>query len=231
MSKTKDLTTTTSTEVAAYTESDMAEWGSNEMSSKDIVIPALILMQSNSEAVKANKGRGGDFLDSVSGKNYGSVIENVVPFHMEKSWTVEKFNGKKWEWETTVPMTLENEALPYEFEQGGEKFRRKYTYRFYLLVEGNVLPYSLKLKGASKKAGSNLATEMFVKNKMKSLPPSAIMFNISSELEKNDEGDSYFVVKITPAAKTPYDKVLESLNWFKTIRKSDTVVVDEDKEF
>jgi hypothetical protein len=222
----------TSTELAVYSDQDLAAWGGNELSSKDIVIPSLLLLQSNSEFVKVNKGKGGEFFDSVSEESLGSKLV-VVPFHMEKTWTVEKYNGKKWEWDHTEKMTPENENAPYEFEVGADKFRNKYTYRFYVLVDGHVLPFSLKLKGASKKTGGNISTEMYVKNAMKQLPPAAFQFELTSELEKNDEGDSYFVVKAKVGPRTPYEKVMDALNWFKTLRddKRTVVVADDNKDF
>lgn len=218
-------TTTTSTEVALYSEQDLSDWGGNQLTSKDIIIPSLLLLQSNSEFVKQNKGKGGDFFDSVSEINYGPELKNIVPFHMEKTWTVEKFNGKKFEWDHTEKMTPENENAKYEFDLDGVKYRNKYTYRFFVMVSDSILPYSIKMKGASKKTGSNLSTEMYVKNPMKKLPPAAMMINLRSELEKNDDGDSYFTMKMTVGDKTPYEKVMEALNWFKTIRDDKTVVV------
>ena len=221
----------TTTETAVYKESELAEWGGNELTSKDIIIPSLLLLQAGSEFVKQGKGKGGDFFDSVSEINYGSELKGVVPFHMEKTWTVEKFTGKKWEWDHTEKMTPDNENAKYEFEVGGDKYRNKYTYRFYILVEGSILPYSFKLKGASKKTGSNLSTEMYVKNAMKKLPPAAYQVNFTSSLEKNADGDSYFVAKMSVSDKTPYEKVMEALNWFKTIRDDNrVVVVDEDSK-
>ncbi len=228
MSK-NEVAKATKTEAAVYSDADMQEWGGNELTSKDIIIPSLLLLQAGSEFVKQGKGKGGDFFDSVSEINYGPELKGVVPFHMEKTWTVEKFTGKKWEWDHTVKMTPENENSNYEFEVGNDKFRNKYTYRFYILVEGSILPYSFKLKGASKKTGSNLSTEMYVKNAMKKLPPAAFQVNFSSFLDKNADGDSYFVVKMAVVEKTPYEKVMEALNWFKTIRDdSRVVVVDAD---
>lgn len=226
MSKTStEVAVKQETGVATYTEQDMADWGGNELSSKDIVIPSLVLLQSNSEFVKQKKGQGGDFYDATTETNLGSEIKAVVPFHMEKTWTVEKFNGKKWEWDHTAKMTIENENAPYEFETPEGKFRRKYTYRFYVLVNGHVLPFSIKMKGASKKTGSNLSTEMYVKNAMNRLPPAANLIDLTSELEKNDEGDSYYVIKMKVSGKTPYERVMEALNWFKTIRDDKSVVV------
>lgn len=215
----------TTTETTVYNEAELAEWGGNQLSSKDIIIPSLLLLQSNSEFVKQNKAKGGDFFDSVSETNFGSDLKNLVPFHMEKTWTVEKFNGKKWEWDHTEKMTPENENNPYEFKVGNDTYRNKYTYRFYVMLDGHVLPFSIKMKGASKKTGSNLSTEMYVKNPMKRLPPAAFMINLRSELEKNKEGDSYFAMKMEVVGKTPFEKVNEALNWFKTIRDDKSVVV------
>lgn len=230
MSK-NEVAKATATEVATYTEGDMAAWGGNELTSKDIIIPSLLLLQSNSEFVKQNKGKGGDFFDSVSETNFGSELKNIVPFHMEKTWTVEKQVGQKWKWDHTEKMTPDNENAPYEFKVGNDTFRNKYTYRFYVMINGEVLPFSIKMKGASKKAGANLSTEMYVKNAMNRLPPAAMMINLRSELEKNDDGDSYFAIKMSVSAKTPYEKVMEALNWFKTIRDDKSVVVvDGDDE-
>lgn len=220
-----EVAKTTTTEAAVFSEQDLADWGGNELSSKDIIIPSLLLLQSNSEFVKQNKGKGGDFFDSVSETNFGNELKDLVPFHMEKTWTVEKFNGKKWEWDHTEKMTPENENSPYEFEVGNDKFRNKYTYRFYVLINGEVMPFAVKMKGASKKTGSNLSTEMYVKNAMNRLPPAAMMINLRSELEKNKDGDSYFTIKMSVSTKTPYEKVMEALNWFKTIRDDKSVVV------
>src|SRR5690606_1224299 len=142
MSK-NEVAKTTSTEVAMYSEEDLASWGGNELSSKDIVIPSIILLQSNSEFVKLGKGQGGDFFDTVSETNFGKELKNIVPFHMEKTWTVEKFNGKKWEWDHTEKMTPDNENSPYEFKVGSDTFRNKYTYRFYVLINDFVLPFSI----------------------------------------------------------------------------------------
>jgi hypothetical protein len=229
MSK-NEVAKTTSTEVAEFTDADMAAWGKSEMTSKDIIIPYIILLQANGDHVKNGKGKGGDFYDAIAEKNLGPVLKGLIPFHMEKTWTVEKFNGKKWEWDHTEKMTPENESLPYEFEVGADIYRNKYTYRFYVLVEGSVLPYSIKMKGASKKTGQNLSTEMFVKNAMDRLPPAAKFINITSFLDKNKDGDSYFAMKLEVAAKTPHEKVMEALNWFKTLRDDKSVIVVDDKE-
>lgn len=231
MSKGKEVATVQSTEVAVYSDQDMQDWGGSEITSKDIVIPSILLLQALSPQVAEKKGAAGDFIDSVTGENFGTILKGLVPFHMEKTWTVEKFNGKKWEWDHTEKMTPENESAPYEFNVGSDDYRRKYTYRFYVLAEGHILPFSIKMKGASKKTGSNLSTEMYVKNAMKRLPPAALLVDIKSELEKNDDGDSYYVMKIAMGEKTPYEKVMEALNWFKTIRQSDKVVVDDKADF
>jgi hypothetical protein len=224
---TMELTMKENTDVAVYDEKAMAEWGGSALSPKDIIIPSIILLQANSPQVAEKKGQAGDYIDSVSGENFGNTIKDIVPFHMEKTWTVEKWNGKKYEWDRTDKMTLDNENLPYEFEVGPNKYRRKYTYRYFGLVGDSILPFSIKFKGASKKTGSNLATEMYVKNKMKHLPPAAMMIDVKSEIEKNKDGESYFVSKFVVTKKTPYEKVMEALNWFKTIQKSDEVVIHD----
>lgn len=231
--ETTELATTQSTEVAVYSETDLQAWGANELSSKDIVIPALILCQQMSDFVTKEKvAKQGDYVDSISLENFGPVLKDVVPFHMEKTWTVQLWNAKKskYEYSHTEKMTPETEGLPYEFETSEGKFRRLYTYRFYVLVPGKLLPYTIKFKSSSREAGKNLATEMFVKNLMKKLPPPAYKIDIVSKEESNDDG-VFAVSTVRVGERSTHEQVMDAFNWLKSIRTNDAVVVDDSKDF
>ena len=222
-----------SSEVAVYSETDLKSWGGNEGSAKDIVIPALILCQQMSDFVAVeNIAKMGDYVDSVSHKNFGPVLKDLVPFYMQKSWQVEKTNAKgKYEYVRTEPMDINNENLPYEFEEGGAKMRRLYTYRFFVMVPGEILPYTLKLKSSSRNAGKELFTEMYVKNMMgkPQLPPAGRTFTLASKTEKNDDG-TFAVSTIKMGERTPHERVMEAFEWLKSVRSDNAVVVD-DKDF
>jgi hypothetical protein len=223
----------TTTELAVYNEADLQAWGSNELSSKDIIIPALILCQQMSDFVTKEKiAKQGDYVDSVTHENFGNVLKDLIPFQMEKSWTIQLWNAKKskYEYAYTEKMTPETENLPYEFETAEGKFRRVYTYRFYVLMPGKLLPYTIKFKSSSREAGKNLATEMFVKNLMKKLPPPAYKIDIVSKEESNDDG-VYAVSTIRMGERSTHEQVMDAFNWMKTLQSNKSVVVDDSKDF
>lgn len=227
----KELSKTKPTEVSTFTDSDLMEWGTSDFSSKDLVIPKLILTQVNSELVAQNKAKNNEFLCSVTKKSFGNTIENLIPVHMDKMWRVEKLVGKKYEFERYEKMTLQNENNPYEFEEDGAKYRNVYQYRFFFLIPGEVLPYACDFKSTTgRQAGKDLATEMYVKNAMKRLPPAAFKITLSTEQVKTEDGANLNCKRIKVGDKASHEQINEALNWFKTIRTSDNVVISNQDE-
>jgi hypothetical protein len=236
MSKNKDnvelsMTTTqpNAGALAQYSDDDLKSWGGNAGSANDVILPALHLCQQMSDFVTDNLAKMGDFVDITTKENLGNKL-TITPFHMEKSWTVDKMNDKgKWEYVRTEKMTAETESLPYEFAESGLKMRRIYTYRFYVLIPGRLLPYTLKLKSSSREAGKMLYTEAWVKNLMKRMPPPAYQFELTSEIEKSEDS-KYAVARVTKSKENSHDTVMEAFQWLQTVRRDDVVVVD-DKDF
>lgn len=225
---TKEIAKKESTELAM--ENDIGFWGQNESSSNDIVIPKIQLMQGMSQAVTSGKAKLGDLVDSVSGEIIGDITKplEVVPFHMEKFFIVQKFNGKKFLYERIEKITPQNENAPYEFDENGAKMKRVYTRRFYVLTNGNVLPYTIDFASTSAKAGKELATEMFVKNAMMKLPPAASKIAVGVKIDKNEDA-TYAVKTVKVVGKASQDEIKQAFTWYKTISK--TAVLDADSEF
>ena len=157
--------------------------------------------------------------DRVILNHWGSILKNLV-------LPPQVFNSA-----LVITLTTHYENLPYEFEEGGAKMRRLYTYRFFVLVPGEILPYTLKLKSSSRNAGKELFTEMYVKNMMgkPQLPPAGRTFTLASKTEKNDDG-TFAVSTIKMGDRTPHERVMEAFEWLKSVR-SDNVVVVDDKDF
>lgn len=225
---TKEISKKESTELSM--ENDIGFWGTNESSSNDIVIPKIQLMQGMSQAVTNGKAKLGDLVDSVSGEIIGDITKplEVVPFHMEKFFIVQKFNGKKFLYDRIEKITPQNENAPYDFEEKGQKMKRVYTRRFYVLTNGNVLPYTIDFASTSSKAGKELATEMFVKNAMMKLPPAASKIAVGVKIDKNDDA-TYAVKTIKVVGKSTNEEIKQAFDWYKTVSKS--AVLDAGSEF
>jgi hypothetical protein len=225
---TKEIAKKESTELSM--ENDIGFWGTNESSSNDIVIPKIQLMQGMSQAVTNGKAKLGDLVDSVSGEIIGDITKplEVVPFHMEKFFIVQKFNGKKFLYDRIEKITPQNENAPYDFEEKGQKMKRVYTRRFYVLTNGNVLPYTIDFASTSSKAGKELATEMFVKNAMMKLPPAASKIAVGVKIDKNDDA-TYAVKTIKVVGKSTNEEIKQAFDWYKTVSKS--AVLDAGSEF
>lgn len=215
----KEIAKKESTELSI--ENDVGHWGVNESSSADIVIPKVQLMQGMSQAVTAGRNKLGDMVDSVSGELLGNVEKPLVcvPFHLEKFFIVQKHNGKKFLYERIEKITPQNEASPWDFQENGAKMKRVYTRRFYVLVEGNVLPYTIDFASTSAKAGKELVTEMFVKNAMLKLPPAATKIAIGVKVETNDDG-TYCVKTVKAVGKSTNEEIKQAFDWYKTVSKS-----------
>lgn len=226
----KDLTKTTSKEVSAEPGMEM-DWGSNESSSADIVIPKIQLMQQMSKKVIAGEAKMGELCDSVTGEVLGDKDKplKVIPFHMEKFFMVQKEvkqgNKLKYEYDHIEKISAANENAPWNFEHEGVKYKRVYTRNFYVIVPGKVLPYVIGFSSTSSKAGKELATEMYVKNVMQNKAPCATMVNLGCSIETTDDG-TYAVKTVRPVGDTSKEDIALAYKWFTTVRKEETKVDD-----
>ncbi len=224
----KEVVKAASQEVAI--ENDLGFWGHNESSAFDIVIPKIQLMQGLSKQVAAGQAKLGDYVDSVSKEVIGGIDKplSAIPFHLEKFYVIQKSNGRRFEYVGYEKITPANENLPYDYEENGNKMKRVYTRRFYVLLEGSVLPYTIDFSSTSSKAGKELATEMFVKNTMLKLPPPASTINIGSVIVTNDAG-TFGVKTIKVTGKTKQEDIKRAFDWYKTVSKQEVIVSPGDE--
>ena len=225
-----NVTKKVSSEVAVV-GNDLGEWGANELSTQDIVIPKILLMQGLSELVSSGKAKLGDYMDSVNETKLGGVDSpiEIIPFQMEKFWIHQKFNGKRFEYIKTEKMTAENQSLPWLYQENGVDHRRMYTFNFYVLVPGQTLPYLLNFSSTSAKAGKELATQMYTTNAINKLPPPAMVMELGCKIDKNDDG-TFAVKTVKPKRKANFEEISSAFEWFKTF-KSTTVKVDDKGDF
>ena len=220
------------------TVSDMvADWGeAPALSSNDLVIPKILPQQGLSKFVTDGDARFGDFCNSITGEVLGSVSQPLefIPFFMFKYWAINKKvvdkNGKAdFVFTHMEPCTNENENLPWQYEIDGVEHSRQLNRAFYCLVKGQPLPLIVSFKGMSSKAGKILATQMYTINAVQKLPPSARVMTLIGKKEQNDKG-TYIVLDVKVARDATKEEILESLQWFKTIKTTNVTFEHKDEE-
>lgn len=239
VAETKAVATKEQSAVVAA-EENLAGWGQAEISSRDIIIPRILLMQPMSEKVTAGEAAFGEFRESLNNEKIGSFEKGfeILPFYMEKVFV--EFNcedPEEKEFLRVVPITAANENLPYEDEEFNEELNKKIkisrdrTMNFYVLLPeelkaGGAIPYILSFRRTSLQAGKKLATQMYVKNRAAGKSPAAVVMEITAGKQTQDKKTwAVSDVKIGKAAELAHQA--EALKWFQLV-SAKQVKVDEE---
>ena len=229
MSKNKEVTTTETKEVVAA--NDINSWGDSQMTSDDLVIPKLMLMQGLSELVadEDNDVVMGDMVHSLTKEVLAKAKDglNIIPIYMDKVWYVSKFNGKKFEFDSVVPVTSVNAHLPWnDVDEEGVEIQRTLSRNIYCLLEGHDLPFTVSFKGKSAKCGKVIGTQMYVTNKGAKLPPPAVTLKLTAHKETNNKG-TYYVYSVAPVKQTSSEDMKKAFGWYELIMQGKTKVHEE----
>lgn len=208
-------------------------WGAPQMSSQDITLPRLMVMQGLSEMVIEKKAAIGDFVDSLSGKVIGNISNSplvFVPFHMEIIWYKYHFNNKEKEFEliSKHPLCTDPTSKDYNDKWQNEEVvkidgkdvevKRERRYFFYAIdcAEPNGLPLVLLFKVTSASTGKKLATQMYVKNVQAGKTPAHRAFKFTGKQESNAKGD-FVVPTIEEFRDSTPAELASAFKWFKTV--------------
>lgn len=205
-----------STEVANVS---MDDFGVGAVSGQDIVIPKILCMQGQSKLVGDGKARVGDLVDSLSSQVIGGADKPllIVPFFMYKTFVVSVFNGTRYMFHHIEDCTIANENQDWEQVKDGKKYKYEKSFNFYcLLPEDPSLPYIVSFKSTSAKAGRELMTQMYVKNKAAGKAPPAKVIALSVDKQSKD-GSNYAVLKTSVHGDTSQELMLSARDWFKVI--------------
>ena len=198
-------------------------------SANDISFPKLWLMQGLSDAVSDGKAKMGDFLNSATGEIIADSTTgvNIIPIHMTKISYISKLDtaSGKYEFAYSKPvLTVEEEKLPWDFEENGQKFKRDLARVFYVLLESDpTIPFIISLRGTSAKTGQKLATQMYIMNKMQApnaFFPAISTIKVTGKKDKNDKG-TFFVWDISPVSKTKPELIEAASNWYSVVKQMD----------
>jgi len=226
--KTKQVAKRNEAPVAA-TASDLNEWGDNEMSSQDLVIPKILAMQGLSNFVTEGRATFGEFRSSVDCELMGDLKNPIefVPVYMEKIWVVSKKVGDQFKFVRVDKVTPENERLPWSEVVNGVDIKRDFVRNFYVLLEGHAIPFIISFKGMSARSGKVLATQMYTLNSAANLPPCAIKMQLSGVKDSNDKG-TYVVLQAEPCGNASQEECKSALKWYKTIVSGNTKADNSD---
>lgn len=203
------------------------------ISSDNILIPKLLLMQGLSKLVAAEKAQMGDMVNSLTAQAVGSCREKdfrpvvIIPIMMFETWGVNQFvkkDGKEsLSWVGTVPFKPANAdwsregvcpAAARQFNLDPEtKFRNMRELNFYVMLDAEcddpmALPYLLKFKSTGYRVGMKLSTHFAqcqkAAQKGAATPPASYLFKLSGTKETNDQG-TFFVPTIEPVTEESKD--------------------------
>lgn len=207
-------------------------WGAPNVTQRDIIIPSIIVQQPTSPLVADGKAAFGEFRESLNNELLGKFEDgfNVIPFFMVKIF-VERKDNKERDYIGAIPITPQNESLPYNDEidvtdrKTGEITREKIcrdrVMRFYVLLEkelraGAAIPYTLSMKRTSFQAGQKLATQMYIKNLNSGKTPASVMMKITA-LRKQKDTLNWAAMDAIAAGPTPDEFVKEAWKWLEIV--------------
>lgn len=211
----KELAVKETTEVAL----NNSDWGDVEVSSRDLVISRITLMQGLSELVSDGKAKLGDLVNSVTKEVIASKDTTVelLPFYCTKTWITSKKKGNKFEFESAKPD--QGQVMPFEETIGGEVYKHEHCYQFFFMTKELSIPVVASFRGMSHKVGKQLFTLMYVNNKQAGLPPANNWVSLGSVIDKNDKG-TFAVMSVKLSTKAVNDELKECLKWISTFKTS-----------
>lgn len=218
----------TTQENALASNQSFDSWGSETvLDSNDIIIPKILLMQSDSKLVEEEKAKNKDFVNSSTKE----VMENIefTPFDMRKVYKISVKRGNSTEFAREEDWTPENDERQKEWTDGDDTFICQKIWRFYGLVKDEGIPFVLDLRGMSFSTGKRLANQMFIVNKVKKLSPAGYKIILGNE-KQDYEGATKNVFTYKLGAITPKEELDQAFEWYKTLKMKDMKLDNSEEE-
>jgi len=230
----KDLTVKQETELEAVNVESLDAWGDHDGGAQELIISKVLIMQSTSELVQAGEATMGEFRDSQSGEKYGDLKQpdSIIPFHFERVWVISSkpVGEDRYKFEGYEPINRSNENLPWTYKENGVDMKREYTRNFYCLLPDDMsMPVIVSFKGTSAKAGKNLWTQMYLKNKNMGKIPAEFQIELSAKRETKDK-NTFCVMEIKKGKQASAEQKQQAFEWLKTIKSTKVKVHEPDAD-
>jgi len=195
---------------------------------EDIIIPKLLLTQSQSGFFKDGKAKIGEIRGSLEVNLVAAVGQEVefIPFGFFKTWVVLQAKGGKFVEEIKYSeATLERE----ETKDGVDLVNFQQINYYCLLAKdiatGVFMPYVVSFRSTSYTAGKALETKRQLFKEFDK-PLCIKTFKLGSKHDKNEDGNEYEVFTVAEARDTT-DAELKAVKMWNGIVRTKKVVVDD----
>ena len=228
----KEVTVKAGAEVTAAEQAAlMAEFGAPEISSSDIIIPKLLLMQGQSKAVSEGSAKFGDLMNTLTNSvvaEAGVSTVELIPFFMDKTYVVSKWTGKRFEFDRIEECNSTNETRPWEEVIDGVKTSFVKSMNYYCLDPKNLaVPIICSFKSTSIKEGKKLATMMYMTNHAEGKVPCGYTIKVGAN-KVTKEGNTFAVLETTKGRLTTMPEIQECIKWLRTVKAGETKVDNSD---
>lgn len=240
---TKAVTKKAPTEIALST--NQTDWDLDTTDSRDMVIPKILIGQSNTPTVQSGQHKAGQIYNSVTGAVLGFADSKTpktfqfIPFKEEVLWRIEKFEQGRYKFLRVEPRPPTSEKREPEFTENGLKCRTVKLLRYHILLVDELknpvpFPCILDLKMSNFMVGKTLHNHFVLTKaamqKKHPVNPADTIFELGGHITTNDKG-TFFVydIKPVPGKSTPESQKV-AFEWLQTLKTSTYVVDGADDE-
>jgi hypothetical protein len=197
-------------EIQVYVQSE-SMGVADEVTSSDVQLPSLMLMQANSEIVKdrSNDIQSGDFVNSINNEVWGSIEEPVQVCVVDMFKTELITEGKKWI--STRPWTPEMENMEYKFMENGIERKRVKCFNYICFRPLDIRaiempgadkqyvasPFVVKFKGGSGKNAKKF-NQILRDYALFKQPSFAFTFDLKAYEDSNEHGTFFVYNMVNP---------------------------------
>jgi hypothetical protein len=237
-----------------------SSWGTGQtIEARDILLPRAYVLQQMSELVteEDSEFKSGQIIRSTNHEVLATSKEPVVfiPLYFNKKWQVSDMSSGTPKFLRFEKYDHTNADLPWDWEEGGKKYRRDSVLDFFCLLKSDIdaergalkaleesgelpdpddamFPVCISFKRTSYSAGKVLLTH-FSKAESFGVTPSCKMFNLKSKAVKGDQGTYYVLeVEVFPKGegKTTRDDLVACKKWYDIISQANVRVDEEPQE-
>ncbi len=238
----KDVVKAGTTDLAVPSELQGA-WGTEGISNADILIPRILLMQGQSDAVGTGKAALGDIARSTTMQVLAKKGEAVdfIPLMSFKTWVESEKVGDKFEYRREYPGTPQNEGQDLEFTAKDSKtgradvaWRRDRAINLYVLLTTDLLRADRareamekgQMPGADdavvpcllsfRRTSYRAGRQMltfFKACEQFRTPAASGVYRLFSTLEQGNLGN-YFVFNVAQQGKSTIDQLRTAKQWY-----------------
>jgi hypothetical protein len=211
----------TTTQSQASKELATTSWGTENVSSKDLVIPKISLAQASSNVAKEGQARAGELIHSQTKQLLAAKGEKfaVLPILIIAQWviTTPKPSGGGYpDFIRNEPLTPENDSSEWKIEdfENGQPVVRNKKLTFLVLPVSDIagFPYFIDFTGTNKNGGKALSTIM-QENRFKGRPAAARVVELSTILRQY-KNNSWFIVNATPGRDASEEELVRCRKWY-----------------